>query len=334
MSNLFKFVNDETNGLFKVYDNDVFLVDVPYFAYGSPFVFFNTNFSIACCGLNFIDIIYHFADFTTIKDYSFDFSGIFTSVEVGTFFDLGVWNNAYTTDLFWATRNALGDFQSLNEVNMTFNQTTLIATGLNYGLAVPVPVDSGVSLVLRSQKGSPLTHNQLDENFIFLNSKIENFDLNIQDFHQSLNDFTVFKNLAPFSLNRLSLSEDKIKLFELYMPVYVGLDYNSRTVAYFDLFLHIYNSSGNPAFEQFRVFRNVPITYTYDEANDILTFVDVSNDISFNIGFVYNKISNKMICFLPVGSPTWDALAKCTFSVCTAYDISFYETFDFVATVS
>lgn len=137
MSNLYKFVLDELNGLFKVYDNDVFLQDIPYFDYGSPFVFFNTNFSVACCSANFIDIIYHFADYTTIKNYSLDFSGIISSVEVGTSFDLGVWDNSYGIELFMATKNIGGDFQSLNETYLTFDVVSFIATGSNYGVSVP-----------------------------------------------------------------------------------------------------------------------------------------------------------------------------------------------------
>lgn len=327
-----KILRDNINSQFEFLRNDVSLATIPFsYPWAETEVVLDSDFSVWMEATS-MSLAYLGNPSSGIQDFKIDISS-FCDVPLGDSCGFIVCDSTWATNFFFVIKNQFGTFSSLTENGMLFDSELVTATGLTY-VPVSVPVDSGVSLVLRSQKGSPLTHNQLDENFIFLNSKIENFDLNIQDFYQSLNDFTVFKNLAPFSLNRLSLPEDKIKLFELDMPVYVGLDYNSRTVAYFDLFLHIYNSSGNPAFEQFRVFRNVPITYTYDEANDILTFVDVSNDISFNIGFVYDKTSNKMICFLPVGSPTWDALAKCTFSVCSAYDISFYETFDFVATVS
>lgn len=173
MANLYKFVHDETSSLFKVYDGDIFLQDIPYFAYGSSFVFFNANFSIACCGLTFIDIIYHYADSSTIKNYSFDFSGIFNAVEVGTYFDLGVWDNSYALDLFWVTKNILGAFQSLNEVNMTFDQTTLVATGLTFGSVVPAPATCDLTLLTPEFNEIDLSIATLDEKLVSLHQKVD-----------------------------------------------------------------------------------------------------------------------------------------------------------------
>ena len=132
--NTYKFVLDEVLGQFLVYkDGSVTpALTVPYFAYGTPFVAIDSLFSISYCSSNGIDIIYQFADYTTIKNYKFELNDVFNSVEVGTFLDLGIWNNSYTTELFWATKNILGTYQGLIETYLTFDILTAVATGLTY----------------------------------------------------------------------------------------------------------------------------------------------------------------------------------------------------------
>lgn len=133
MSFLYKFVLDETNSLLKVYNDDVFLVDVPFGTHSSAVVV-DTFFSVPYLDGTYVDIIFS-GTALEFQNYSFDLSGLFSEIEVGTYFDVAVWDSpTYTTELFYVSKGVDGTYvpQTLNETYMTFDTVSGVSSGLTY----------------------------------------------------------------------------------------------------------------------------------------------------------------------------------------------------------
>lgn len=146
MSFLYKFVLDETNSLLKVYNDDVFLVDVPFGTHSSAVVV-DTFFSVPYLDGTYVDIIFS-GTALEFQNYSFDLSGLFSEIEVGTYFDVAVWDSpTYTTELFYVSKGVDGTYvpQTLNETYMTFDTVSGVSSGLTY---VSAPASATCDLTL------------------------------------------------------------------------------------------------------------------------------------------------------------------------------------------
>lgn len=128
---IYSFALDETNSVMKVYKDLVLLVDIPYGTH-NPAIVIDAVYSCPYLDGTYVDIVYTGANIQTQK---FELSGIFDNVQLTTYFDVAVWDSlTYTTELFYVAKGTDGTYNlvSLNETNLTFNQTTAVATGLTY----------------------------------------------------------------------------------------------------------------------------------------------------------------------------------------------------------
>lgn len=169
MSNLYKFVLDETNSLLKVYNNDVLLVDVPFGTH-SPAVVVDTFFSVPYLDGTYVDLIFAGTGLE-FQNYSFDLSGIFSAIQVGTYFDVAVWDSpTYTTELFYVSKGVDGTYTpaSLNETYMTFDTVSGISVGLTYVATAPAVVCDLTQLLLRLDS--------IDSKLLLLENKINTSD--------------------------------------------------------------------------------------------------------------------------------------------------------------
>ncbi|MFA5669916.1 MAG: hypothetical protein WCX83_00185 [Candidatus Cloacimonas sp.] len=128
---VYSFTLDETNSVMKVYKDLVFLVDIPFGTH-SPAIAIDTDYNCPYLDGTYVDIVY---TGTNIQTQKFELAGIFDNIQLTTYFDFAVWDSpTYTTELFYVAKGVDGTYTpaSLNETNMTFNQTTATATGLIY----------------------------------------------------------------------------------------------------------------------------------------------------------------------------------------------------------
>lgn len=149
MSNLYKFVLDETNSLLKVYNNDVLLVDVPFGIHSPAFVV-DTFFSVPYLDGTYVDVIFAGTGLE-FQNYSFDLSGLFSAIQVGTYFDFYVWDTpTYTTEIFHVFKGVDGTYTPVpNETNMTFDTVSAVSVGLTYVATAPAVTCDFTQLLLR-----------------------------------------------------------------------------------------------------------------------------------------------------------------------------------------
>lgn len=172
MSNLYKFVLDETNSLLKFYNNDVLLVDVPFGTH-SPAVVVDTFFSVPYLDGTYVDVIFAGTGLE-FQNYSFDLSGIFSAIQVGTYFDVAVWDSpTYTTELFYVSKGVDGTYTpaSLNETYMTFDTVSGVSSGLTY-ISAPATSCDLTSLVPEFDE-IDLAVATLDDKVVSLHQKVD-----------------------------------------------------------------------------------------------------------------------------------------------------------------
>lgn len=132
MSHIVKIVRDITLQKDDIYIDGVLTLSSNWFPdFTSPYVSVNSDFEFySMSGL--VELNYKGSVETDIRLFQFDLSELFDKVLIPDTLSFETWNFDYSNSLFFVIKNQFGDYSSLNEVNMTFNQDTAVATGLSY----------------------------------------------------------------------------------------------------------------------------------------------------------------------------------------------------------
>lgn len=336
MVNLYKFVLDELNSNVSVYGDDILLGIVPYGSYTvSPFLI-DSSFSVLSVSGTMFEILV-VGGASAVKNLKFDLSGIFTQIEATTYFDVSIWDSStYTTELFYVSKGVNGVYGSLNEINMAFDQITSVGTGLTY-VAFVEPI---FSIVTRASKGLPLTHSEMDNNFIGLKLQsdaqqieINNQQVQIDSVQSFSNPFGLTKHITPrFSLSRPSATQNKIKLFSFDLPSSVGLTADK----YFHISFHgsefvVYDTGRSYTVESLGYSVNLKFTFSTGLFTVSSENFVVGED---NDNYKIDLINNRVVVYYNMSYDDLGTTTQFAFTFFNNYlNPTVYDTFEFVEIV-